>query len=285
MTEYKKNILLTGATSGIGLAAALALCQKGHRVLALGSRAATCERAYEIIRAACPEGDIQYLSCDLSSLGEIKKCAEEIKTILHGQALDVLAHNAGIFTRWYQTGPEGIELQFMVNYLAGFTLSLLLKNELQKSDDPRIITTTSGSHKFARLNKKDMQHARRYHCLWAYKCTKMQNVLYSYEWNRHMEKETGIHAFAADPGLVNTPMGSRHTNGLTAWFWEKRRKKGVSPSKGAETLVYLACAPLARENRQVYYRNCRPHSHDTYCRREDAAAVLWEYSEKLCPLD
>ena len=92
---------------------------------------------------------------------------------------------------------------------------------------------SSGSHFRTKINWKDPMNRKHYRPLWAYKQSKLANVLFSYELNRKYFKQLNIHAYAVDPGLVNTSIGEKRTGGLIKWFWGIRKKHGISPEKAA----------------------------------------------------
>ncbi|HZD56534.1 MAG TPA: SDR family NAD(P)-dependent oxidoreductase, partial [Anaerolineales bacterium] len=177
---------------------------------------------------------------------------------------------------------DGYELQFAVNHLAPFLLTLELLPLLKKAPHARVITVSSGSHRNTRMHWQDVMLRRGYNTLRAYKQSKLANVLFTFELNRRLGEDSSIRAYAADPGLVNTEIGSKGTSGLVRWIWEKRRAGGVNPEQGAETVVYLAASSSVGGSREVYWKDCRPVQASRYAQRAEEAARLWELSEHLC---
>jgi NAD(P)-dependent dehydrogenase (short-subunit alcohol dehydrogenase family) len=280
-----KTMVVTGATSGIGLAAARALSAKGASVIGVGRSAARCKQARDAILTHHPSAHITYLLADLSSQRQVRQLAAAIRdqaTSSGAGQLDVLINNAATVSNWYTATEDGYELQFAVNHLAPFLLTLELLPLLKKASSARIITVSSGSHRNTRIHWQDVMLRRGYNTLRAYKQSKLANVLFTFELNRRLGEDSSVRAYAADPGLVNTEIGSKGTSGLVRWIWEKRRAGGVNPEQGAETLIYLAADASVDGSREVYWKDCRPVQASKYAHRAEEAARLWELSEHLC---
>jgi NAD(P)-dependent dehydrogenase (short-subunit alcohol dehydrogenase family) len=116
-----KLIVITGATAGIGLAAARALCARGAQVIGIGRSAERCAQAEQLIRAETPAADIRYHLADLSSLRQVRALAAGLCAEL--PRLDVLINNAGTVASGYTATEDNYELQFAVNHLAPFLLT------------------------------------------------------------------------------------------------------------------------------------------------------------------
>jgi len=280
-----KTIVVTGSTSGIGLAAATELARRGAFVIGVGRHRSRCMQAEETIKSACPEARVVFCTADLSSIREVRRLAAEIRDKIaeNGDSkLDVLINNAGTFSSWYVSTKEGFELQFAVNHLAPFLLTHELIDLLKAAPSGRVITTSSGSHYRTRINWSDIMLRRRYNCLMAYKQSKLANVLFTRELNRRLGAGSPVRAYAVDPGLVNTDIGCKGTSGLVKWVWKKRSGRGVSPEKAANTIVYLASEPVIENRDEIYWKDCRPCRPSSYSKRDDAALRLWELSERMC---
>ena len=280
-----KTIVITGATSGIGLAAASELARQGADVIGVGRSAQNCASAEAGIRRENPGAHIRFLQADLSSQRQVRQLAAGLRPLLP-DGLDVLVNNAGTVSNWYTATEDGYELQFAVNHLAGFLLAHELLPELHKSSGGRVLTTSSGSHRSTRMHWRDVMYRRGYHILLAYKQSKLANVLFSAEFNRRYGKDTSLRAYAVDPGLVNTPIGLKGTSGLARLVWKWRSSGGAAPEIGAATIVHLATAELSDSDREaVYWKNCRPLAASRAARDEEEAARLWELSLRLCGLE
>jgi NAD(P)-dependent dehydrogenase (short-subunit alcohol dehydrogenase family) len=282
-----KTVLITGATSGIGLAAARALAKSGCRVIGVGRSAPQCAEAESDVRAGAPGAAVDYLVADLGSQRQIRALAAEVKERLaaEGRGLDVLINNAGVVSTWYMAGEDGYEMQFAVNHLAPFLLTRELLPLLYRSGSARVIATSSGSHFRTRMRWHDVMFRNGYACLSVYKQSKLANVLFTHELNRRIDPASGLRAYAVDPGLVDTSIGEKGTTGIVKWFWSRRRRRGISPEKAAETIVHLAVSAELEDPRASYWKECRPVRPSRYSEREDAMLRLWELSERLCGTD
>jgi NAD(P)-dependent dehydrogenase (short-subunit alcohol dehydrogenase family) len=281
----EKTIVLTGATSGIGKAAALALAAKGARLIAVGRSEAKCQMLQEEIRREHPDSQIRCLDADLASLRQVRRLAQDIRDSVSSSGrgkIDVLINNAGTVSSWYTATEDGYELQFAVNHLAGFLLVHELLPLLEKAPAARVLTVSSGSHRGARMRWADPMHRRFYNCLEAYRQSKLANVLFSAEFNRRFGSGSGMRAYAVDPGLVNTEIGLKGTTGLEHWVWQWRRRQGVRPEQAAETIVFLAGEPALAVKDAVYWKDCRPMDPDRRALSAADGERLWNLSEKLC---
>jgi NAD(P)-dependent dehydrogenase (short-subunit alcohol dehydrogenase family) len=285
-----KTILITGATSGIGLAAAEEMAARGWYVLGTGRSEDHCRTACASILRFYPNARLSYKVADLSAQRDVHRLAAEVLHDLEQNSdgrLDVLLNNAGTVRNGYMATEDGYETQFAVNHLAGFLLTHLLRDALRRSPASRVLTVSSNSHRGAHIFWQDVMLRKNYGCLRAYKQSKLCNVLFTQAFNR---RETGrassspIRAFAVDPGLVNTEIGLKGTTGLVAWFWKLRRSYGLSPYQAAATVVHLCKMPDDWQPDGIYYRNCAAVTPDRRALDSAAADRLWDLSARLCSL-
>jgi NAD(P)-dependent dehydrogenase (short-subunit alcohol dehydrogenase family) len=300
MTEERdlvgKSIVVTGATSGIGRAAAMALAARGAYVIGVGRSPQRCEETRQAMQAEDPEAKVAFCLADLSSQRQVRALAVKIREriIEAGEdKIDVLVNNAGTVSSWYVATEDGYELQFAVNHLAPFLLTHELLPLLHNAAAARVVTVGSGSHYRTRIHWADVMYRHNYNCLKAYKQSKLANVLFMAEFNRRLEHllyelddegQPRIRGYVADPGLVNTRIGLKGTGGLVNWVWNRRKRRGASPEQGAETVIFLAADPAVEASAALYWRGCRPQRPSRYARNADHAARLWALSERLCGL-
>lgn len=266
--------LITGATAGIGRAAASELATRGAAVVLLARSAARAEEVRrEIERAG---GRAEALLADLSSLEQVRSAAKEFERRF--PRLDVLINNAAVYTRERELTDDGIEAQFAVNHLAPFLLTSLLLPLLRRSAPARVVTVSSEAHQRTRINWKDLTGERGYRPLKAYAQSKLANLLFTFELARR-ERDRGVTANAVHPGVVGTALlfgGWAPLRLLRPWL--------RTPEKGAETLVYLAASPEVEGVSGEYLKDRRPIAPSAEARDPDAARKLWEVSERMTGL-
>jgi len=283
-----KTYVVTGATSGIGLATAEALARAGAGVIGVGRSVERCREAEVHLRNLAHGAPIHYLTADLSVQSELRRLAEQITGQLAADGksgLDGLVNDAGTFTYWLTLTPDGIEMQWAVNYLAAFLLADLLLPVLKAAPMGRVVTVSSDSHYGARLDWNDPQLRRRYDGLRAYGNTKLADVLFTLELNRRLGKGSHVHAFAVDPGLVKTDIGLKGTPALVQWVWKVRRSGGTPAEVPARCITYLLAEPSLQDSGEVYWKDCQPKRASREALDIASAERLWVLSEKLCGLD
>lgn len=281
----KKEYIVTGATSGIGLAAAEQLAGLGMSVIGVGRSASRCTEVEQRLRKTYPAVNIRYLVADLSLQSQVRALAAQIREELASRnvaALDGLVNNAGTFTYWMTLTLEGFEMQWAVNHMAPFLLTHELLPLLQKSLLARVVTVSSGSHYHTRLNWDDLQLRRHYNGLLAYKQTKLCNVLFTAELNRRLGKGSTVRTFAADPGLVRTDIGLKGNPPLIRWIWARRASAGIPAEESAKGVVFLATEETIQDSQEIYWLHGKPKAPSAYALNADIANHLWEVSAQMC---
>ena len=276
-----KTIVVTGATSGIGLAATLLYVRSGAFVIGVGRSEKHIQTASDQIIKEVPKGYIKFLLADLAVQQEVNHLAEKILNVLkrkHRRKLDVLVNNAGGYLERKQMTVDGIERTFAVNYLASFLLTNRLMPVLTKGPSPRVLTVTSYSHRTTPLNLSRICDPWPYIGLLAYKRSKLCNVLFTYELNRRCPQVT---AFAVDPGLVNTAIASKGGRGISHWVWRRKRLKGTSAEVPAQTLLYLAGDENIDTQQGFYFKNCSYKNPSKKAKNPQLAEKLWQLSCQL----
>jgi NAD(P)-dependent dehydrogenase (short-subunit alcohol dehydrogenase family) len=281
----EKIIVATGATSGIGLAAAKQLARAGVGVIGIGRSEERCRAAEASLRGLHPSGKAHFLRADLSLLSEVRAAAEQIRGILKGSGrteLDGLLNNAGgVAFRQTQT-PEGFDRTWALNHLAPFLLTHEMLPLLRASPWARVVTVSSGSHYGARLDWQDLQSRGRYSFFQAYGRSKLANVLFTLELNRRLGEAGGVQAFAADPGLVNTGIGTKGTPFWMGWVWRIWSAHGKTPGESAKGIVRLLLDPSVQTDAGIYWKYGLPVAADPAALNAESARRLWEISEQMC---
>jgi NAD(P)-dependent dehydrogenase (short-subunit alcohol dehydrogenase family) len=231
-----KVCAITGANSGIGLAAALQLAQRGATIYLL---VRNCERgatAQAHIIEQTGNTQVYLEPIDLSDLASVRACADRLKA--HTQRLDVLINNAGDAFEHRELSIDGIELTFATNVLGAFVLTNTLLPLLQASAPARIINVSSGGMYLAKLDVNDLQiEHRQYDELRAYAQSKRALMMLTELWASQL-RPAGVTVNCMHPGWVDTPLLQ---TGLPA-FRQSMRRILRTPAEGSDTIVWLAVA-------------------------------------------
>lgn len=267
-------ILVTGASSGIGLEIARTLARLGARVILVcrdRSRAESSLRAVSETRTgAAPE----LFLADLSSRSEVRCLAERLRAVL--PRLDVLVNNAGVCRARREETADGLEWTLSVNHLAPFLLTRLLMPLLEASFGSRVVNVSSDAHRGITLDVDDLQSLKGYDAFLAYQRTKLANVLFTYALARRVAGN-GISVFAVAPGMVATEI-VRET---PPWYQLEWSLKSRPAAEGAATPVWAALAPELSGKSGLYLRDgavvdSSPESYDVALQER-----LWEDSMGL----
>jgi retinol dehydrogenase-12 len=273
-----KVCVVTGATSGIGKAAATALAGMGATVVLVGRDRGRTEAAAARI-GAVSSSPPKVETADLASMEQVRGLAGRLASL---QRIDVLINNAGLVLRQRRVTTDGFEHVFAVNHLAPFLLTNLLLPNLTASAPARVITVASNAHTAARLDLSDPHLERGWDSWRSYANSKLANILFTRELARRLEG-TGVTANCAHPGVVRTRFG-RDASPLMTIGITIGRPFMLSPRRGADTIVYLASSPGVAGQTGGYYVK-RKRREPSAAGRDDAAArELWEISENLTGL-
>ena len=275
-----KVVVITGATSGIGLVTAEKLAALGARIVMVARDRARAEAAVASLKALnqySPGTAHSVYYADLSILKEMKRVAAEIAAA--EPRIDVLINNAGAIFGSRTVAEDGLELTFALNHVAYFAITHGLRERLIASAPARVVNTASDAHRGARLNFDDLQSARDYSAFKVYGRTKLCNILFTRELARRLQ-ETGVTANSLHPGFVNTRFGDG-SGGSYAYGIRLAKAFALSPEKGAETLVYLASSPDVENTTGQYFYKCRPTPPSREAQDDLVARRLWEKTAQL----
>ncbi|MFI6297593.1 SDR family NAD(P)-dependent oxidoreductase [Nonomuraea sp. NPDC050790] len=216
--------VITGASAGIGAAAATRLSALGHEVVLVG-RDTTRLKA---VAAGLSGPKAEVLTCDFTSLDDVRRLAEALRG--RYERIDVLANNAGVLSKPRQVTGDGHELMFQVNHLAPFLLTHSLTDRLD-----RVVTTTSMAGNTGRLDPGDLSRERRRWNAWLqYGDTKQANMLFT-----QALATRGVHATCFHPGVIRTGFAG---DTLLMRFYLAVPGVAKPPETGARTLVRLAAS-------------------------------------------
>jgi NAD(P)-dependent dehydrogenase (short-subunit alcohol dehydrogenase family) len=263
-------VLLTGATRGIGAAAAVQLARAGADLALVGRDPERVRATAEAARAA--GGEVTEHVADLERMDEVRRLAAEVRE-RHAR-IDVLANNAGAMFTERRTTADGFERTFALNHLAPFLLTRLL---LDRLGGGRVVTTASDAHTAGALDFDDLQAERSFKPMGTYGTTKLCNILFTRELAR---REPGLVANCFHPGVVRTGFGKndgllyKAALTLAGPFLRK-------PDRGARSLVWLATSEAGGRLNGEYVVDEQPQVPSPAAQDEHLAAELWRRSEAL----
>ena len=272
-----KTVLVTGASSGIGMATAARLGALGARVVLVSRKEDRGMRARDALLRDNPSANLDLLVADLSTTGAIRKLADDVGQ--RYRTLDVLINNAALLTSRRKLTPENMEMQFFVNHLAYFLLTGLLLDVLRQSAPSRIVNVASTAHSRGVIDFDDLQLATHYRGWQAYANTKLMNIVFTYELARRLEG-TNVTANCLHPGVIKTGL-MRNFSGVVQVAWNATGRFFKQADDGAETPVYLASSPDVDGVTGKYFKNCQPLGTSQQSYDREVQRRLWEESERL----
>jgi len=274
-----KVCMVSGSTSGIGLATVKALAQRGMQVVVVGRNA---QKGRQVVESLEKEtgNPLTFIQADLSVLAQVRRLADEFKK--RHSRLDVLVNNVGGFFRKREQSADGIELTLALNLLGPFLLTNLLLDEIRASAAGRIVNVSSDAQRMGVLDLADLERKQKYSGMKAYAQSKLGLLLFTYELARRLEGER-VTVNALHPGFVATNIGQDY-GGLVKIFSPIMNMFAQSPEQGADTSVYLAAAQEVDGVSGKYFikkkmAESAPVSYD-----KEIAGQLWQVCEKMTGL-
>ena len=273
-----KTCLITGGSDGIGYVAARELARLGAQVFIVGRNAFKTKDAVDHIRDETGNREVRYLLADLSSQGDVRRLADQVKEQI--PRLDVLLNNAGAIFLSNRSSVDGIEMTFALNHLGYFLLTTLLLDLLKDSAPARIVNVSSSSHGSpGEFRLEDLPQPGKSGGYRAYGRSKLCNLWFTYELARRLEGSAVV-VNALHPGLVRTNIARNNgVLGRVVNFFIGAR--GVDAARGAETLIYLASSPEVEGVTGKYFMDCRAVASSSLSYNAELASGLWEMSERL----
>lgn len=296
-----KVCLITGATAGIGEAAARELARRGATVVIVGRSCERCAGTVDSIRRSTGNAQVEFIAADLSSRREVRCAAGEF--LRRHDRLHVLINNAGAIFALRRESVDGIEMTLALNHLACFQLTNLLLDVVRHSAPARIIIVSSSAHDDVKAFDFDDPQAhtgprsRQYgrsefrsllHCLttpWKhpavvqYAHSKLANLLFTTELAARLQG-TGVTVNALHPGFVASNFTTGNGSlGRFMRIWS--RAFGTSPQEGAKTIIHLACSPDVEGVTGEYFVKEKIARASVASRDRAAASRLWRLSEEL----
>jgi len=274
-----KVCVVTGANSGIGKAAATGLARMGATVVLACRHPERGNTAKAEIEAGTGNRALAVMSLDLARFASVRAFAREFADAY--PRLDVLVNNAGIYTSRRRLTEDGHETTWQVDYLSHFLLTNLLLDALRRSAPSRVVSVSSGAHTMGTIRFEDLDFAGRWSGVRAYAQAKLAQILFTQELARRVAG-TGVAATVLHPGAVRTnwSKGGRAMRIGAGLAWPFMR----TPEKGADTVVWLASAPVPDGWSGRYFKDRAPVEPKAVPDAPGVARRLWEVSEALARL-
>lgn len=298
-----KIAVVTGANSGIGFAATMALAQKGAHVVMACRNLEKAHEALAKIRGKLPDASVEIIQLDLADLSSVRKFAKEFMD--KHQSLHILLNNAGVMWTPKLKTVDGFELQFGTNHLGHFALTGLLMERIMNTEGSRVVTMSS-SAAGGKINFDDLQWDKSYSRFGAYAQSKLANLLFAYELHRRLRAAgSTVLSLCSHPGAAKTNLGKNTGLGMSPGEGLMKRLGfsmtrwllfiilfplviilGHSAEDGALPILYAATSPNAESG--AYYGpsglfNKYPKRVESSkaLHDEEAARRLWEVSSEL----
>ncbi len=274
-----KTILITGATNGIGKAAAIKFAESAKSIAFTYRNEELAEDLKNEMQKINPNLSINSFFCDFSVQDSIRECADKIKNDL--KAIDLLINNAGVVNTEYSETIDGIENTFAVNHLGYFLFTNLLLDLVKKESESRIINVSSAAHHFVKgMQWDDINYKDDFKMgLKAYGQSKLGNILFTKQLAKKLQKDS-VTVNAIHPGGVNTSLGNQNNSLLGRVLKIILKPFFRSPLKGANTIIYLAEID-GLSITGAYWVDGRVAKTSHYSKNEAEAEKLWRLSEKL----
>jgi NAD(P)-dependent dehydrogenase (short-subunit alcohol dehydrogenase family) len=288
-----RTVVITGANSGIGYEAALALARRDAKVILACRSLEKARAAASAIAMAHSLAMVEIMELDLASLKSIRAFAQSFHR--SNQRLDLLCNNAGVMAIPYSRTADGFEMQLGTNHLGHFALTGLLLETLVATPGSRVVTVSSGMHRVGNIRFDNLQWEHGAYQKWlAYGRSKLANLLFAIELQRRADRAgAGLVSAACNPGYAATNLQAAgpkmEGSSLMESFWAfSNRYFAGSAATGALPTLYAATSPQVHGGdyiTPIYLGRGRNSPHkarpSAAARDPETAARLWEISEQL----
>ncbi|WGW11305.1 SDR family NAD(P)-dependent oxidoreductase [Saxibacter everestensis] len=272
----ERTVVITGASDGIGAAAAGQLHALGFRVVVVG-------RSAEKSAAVAERLGADHLTADFSNLDDVRALADAINE--RYPRIDALLNNAGGVMGKRRHTDDGYELTLQVNHLAPFLLTNLLLGKLLASDATVVNTSSVANRVWGKININDLGNANRYTPHKAYGDAKLMNLLFTRELHRRFHQD-GLNAAAFHPGVIATNFAAGSASLLRPLYRNPIAGRILgTPVQGADTMVWLTVARPGTDWKPGEYYAGRKRARANRQADDPAlAAELWDHSAAMVGL-
>ncbi|MCY4617290.1 MAG: SDR family NAD(P)-dependent oxidoreductase [Chloroflexi bacterium] len=271
-------VLITGANSGIGLAAATEFARRGWHVFAAARSPERGQAAVSQIQKDSDSIAVELLELDLASFASVRRAAEEL--LERTNRLDVLVNNAGLTLNERKLTVDGHETMMQTNHFSHVLLTSLLLPTLLESDDARVVNVSSRVYeRVEAMPLDDLNFEHRWGGIWPYCVTKLANILFTNELDRRTH-DSGLATFSVHPGVVASGFQKNFPAPLRAAL-RVARSLLRSPEQGAAPVVELATNPARRADAGAYFDRHTLTTPQPQASDRQAAERLWEFTNEV----
>ena len=269
-----KNIIITGATDGIGLAAAKSIAKKGYHVSLVGRNPDKGKKALEAIIAHSGNENLDFFECDLSLVANVKDLADRIKQ-KHSK-IDVLLNNAGGANKTKQITSEGLEKTFATNQMNYFVLSTELLNILSESNDGRIVNVASNAHIGAEVDYENINSEKSFSAWTSYCVSKLMNIMFTYQLSSMQDR---VSVNVLHPGFVDTNIAGNEGNLIKYIVKFGAKMFARTVDNGADSSIYLSTSDEVKGVSGKYFFKCREIKSSRASYNQEDWKKVWDLCE------
>ena len=276
----QKNIIITGATDGIGLAAAKEVSKKGYHIGLVGRNPEKGKKAIETIISYSGNENLDFFECDLSLVKNVKSLSEQIKQKYN--KVDVLLNNAGAANKKKIITSEGLEKTFATNQMNYFVLSTELLNIISESNDGRIVNVASNAHIGAEIDYGNINSEKSFSAWTSYCVSKLMNIMFTYQLSLMQDK---VSINVLHPGFVDTNIAGNEGNLIKYIVKFGAKMFARTVDNGADSSIYLSTSDEVKGVSGKYFFKCREIKSSRASYSQEDWKKVWElcdnYKNKL----
>lgn len=269
-----KNIIITGATDGIGLAAAKSIAKKGYHISLVGRNPDKGKKALEAIIEYSGNENLDFFECDLSLVANVKDLADRIKN-KHSK-IDVLLNNAGGANKTKQITSEGLEKTFATNQMNYFVLSTELLNILSESNDGRIVNVASNAHIGAEIDYENINSEKNFSAWTSYCVSKLMNIMFTYQLSAMQDR---VSVNVLHPGFVDTNIAGNEGNLIKYIVKFGAKMFARTVDNGADSSIYLSTSDEVKGVSGKYFFKCREIKSSRASYNQEDWKKVWDLCE------
>ena len=269
-----KNIIITGATDGIGLAAAKSIAKKGYHVSLVGRNPDKGKKALETVVEHSGNENLDFFECDLSLVTNVKDLADRIKQ-KHSK-IDVLLNNAGGANKTKQITSEGLEKTFATNQMNYFVLSTELLDILTESNDGRIVNVASNAHIGAEVDYENINCEKSFSAWTSYCVSKLMNIMFTYQLSSMQDR---VSVNVLHPGFVDTNIAGNEGNLIKYIVKFGAKMFARTVDNGADSSIYLSTSDEVKGVSGKYFFKCREIKSSRASYNQEDWKKVWDLCE------